>query len=89
MLDTVKSEEVQSPVEELPLIPKGFLEQQKKLEDSRETDHNKCKSTHRKDELKEKTLKDSENQREVELKLKSFKHLTENQYLYKLRKKNP
>lgn len=89
----VKTEGVESPVEELPLIPKGFLEQKKKLEDTeakiREIEAQEiagtenAKSDQRDLELKEeeRKMKELEDKREVEMKLKSFKHLTENHYL--------
>jgi len=89
----IKTEGIESPVEELPLIPKGFLEQKKKLEDSeamkREVEAQELANAEnalvneRDQELKEKEkkLRELEDKKEVEMKLKSFRHLTENYYL--------
>merc|ERR1712042_100627 len=75
----VKTEGVESPVEELPLIPKGFLEQKKKLEDTeakiREIEAQEiagtenAKSDQRDLELKEeeRKMKELEDKREVEM----------------------
>ena len=63
-----------SPDEELPLIPKGFLEQQKKEQELRD----------RLEEERPPVVRDEGEARlEVERRLKSFKQLKDNQYLCK------
>ena len=66
-------QELSSPGEELPLIPKGFLEQRKKQEQEEERARGQ----------EEGSLKpiDPEEQKEIEGKLKMFRRITENHYL--------
>ena len=77
-------DENRSPEEEPPLIPKGFLEQQKKEQELRERleDPPLVKMEGEQGEQQRKET-EAEAKLEVERRIKSFKQLKENQYLCK------
>jgi hypothetical protein len=73
-----------SPIEEQPLIPKSYLEQKKKLDESSEEQHQGNERRNSEDCEKkeaERRLTEAEDKRDVERRLKSFKQITENVYL--------
>ena len=73
-----------SPQEEQPLIPKSYL-QKKKLEETKEKEKKEEELLRKEKEKKispeERRRQEEEDRRELEKRLKSFKHITENLYL--------
>ena len=69
-LEKDDKDEGQSPGEEMPLIPKGFLEQKKKMEE----EEKKC-------EEEPVRIMTAEEKKEIEAKLKMFRRINENNYL--------
>ena len=65
--------EVPSPGEEMPLIPKGFMEQKKKLEEEKLAIEGQVAKSIR--------MMGAEEKKEIEAKLKSFRKINENHYM--------
>ena len=91
--DRLRLEAGGSPREEQPLIPRIYLQQQKerevvekekKREVEREQIRQRAEEAERRVETmteEERRRQEAEDRREVEKRLKSFRHITENQYL--------
>ena len=67
-----------SPVEEPPLIPKGFIEQQRKEQELKDKEKDAKAYV-----IEKKLAMSTEDRAEVDKRIKSFKQLKENQYLCK------
>ena len=65
--------EVPSPGEEMPLIPKGFMEQKKRLEEEKLAGEGEV--------VKNIRVMDADEKKEIEAKLKSFRKINENHYM--------
>ena len=65
--------EVPSPGEEMPLIPKGFMEQKKRLEEEKLAGEGEV--------VKSIRVMDADEKKEIEAKLKSFRKINENHYM--------
>ncbi len=79
----ISSEITGSPREEQPLIPKSYL-QKKKLEENKEKEKKEKEDKEEEKKLtpEERRRQEEEDRRELEKRLKSFKHITENLYLF-------
>jgi len=71
--------EVPSPGEEMPLIPKGFMEQKKRLEEEKKTVEEKLSTVG--EVVKSIRVMDADEKKEIEAKLKSFRKINENHYM--------
>ena len=80
--EPMEVEENSSPVEEPPLIPKGFLEQQKKEQELRHR-LGEAPLVNNEEDEEQRRIREADDQQEVERRIKSFKQLKENYYLCK------